>query len=82
MTDGPSDSPLPFAGVGGMAVIGGVVCCVGLKLVGGAILFGGLATTIGLTTDQTTFVVGGVGGLVLAGLVLGYRQFGSGEFPV
>lgn len=50
-----------YRGVGGLAVLGGVACCVGLKLIGGAILFSGLAATTGLTTGQTTFVVGGGG---------------------
>lgn len=81
MTDDGSDSLLPFAGAGGFAVLAGVVCCLGLKLVGGAVLFGGIAATIGLTTDQTTFVVGGVGGLLLAVLVLGYRRFGPRGSP-
>lgn len=76
MTDDASDSLLPFAGAGGLALAGGVVCCIGLKLIGGAVLFGGLATTIGITTDQTTFVVGGLAGLLLAVFVVGYRRGG------
>jgi hypothetical protein len=71
----------PYGGVGGLAVIGGVACCVGLKLVGGAILFSGLATTIGLTTGQTTFVVGGAAGLLFAVFVLRYRHADPAESP-
>lgn len=74
MFDDPSESWLPFTGVGGIAVVSGVICCLGLKLVGGAVLFGGLAATIGLSTDQTTFLVGGVGGLVLTVFVLSYLK--------
>lgn len=74
MTDDDPDSSLPFASTGGVAIVGGVVCCVGVKLVGGAVLFGGLATTVGLTTDQTTFVVGGFAGLLLAVFLFGYRR--------
>lgn len=77
MSEERPESLLQFSGIGGIAVIGGIVCCIGLKLVGGAVLFGGLAAAIGLTTDQTTFLLGGVGGLVLGGLVLSYRKFGT-----
>ncbi len=69
-----SDSGGPFAGVGGATVVGGVVCCVGLKLLGGAALFGGLAATLGLSTDVTTFVVGSVAGLLLAVAAVHYRR--------
>lgn len=77
MADDTSESWLPFTGVGGIAVVSGVVCCMGLKLIGGAVLFGGLAATVGLSTDQTMFLVGGVSGLLLAALVLSYRKFGE-----
>lgn len=77
MTDGASDSVLPVTGLGGIAVVGGIVCCVGLNLVGGAVLFGGIATAIGLSTDQTAFIVGGVVGLFAAAAVLGYRRYGT-----
>lgn len=76
MTDGASDSLLPVTGLGGVAVVGGIVCCLGLNLVGGAVLFGGIATAIGLSTDQTAFVVGGAIGLFAAVAVLGYRRYG------
>ncbi len=69
-----SDSLRQVSGLGGLAVVSGVLCCIGLKIVGGAVLFGGLAATVGITTDQTTFLVGGLGGVVLAGLVLTYRN--------
>jgi hypothetical protein len=39
-------------------------------------LFSGLAATIGLSTDQTTFLVGGVGGLVVGAPLLVYRKYG------
>lgn len=74
MADDTSDSLLPFASLGSIAIVGGVVCCMGLKVIGGAALFGGLAAMIGLSTDITTFVVGTVGGLVLAVLLSGYRR--------
>lgn len=74
MPEGSSDSLLQFSGIGGIAVISGAVCCIGLKVVGGAVLFGGLAATVGITTDQTTFLVGGLGGLILAGLIIIYRK--------
>lgn len=64
MSDESSESLIPFASVGGVAVLGAVACCVGLKAIGGVILFSGLAATISLTTDQTTFV----GGLLFAGV--------------
>jgi hypothetical protein len=76
MSDETDDTLLPFAGLGSVAVVGGVVCCMGLKLIGGAALFGGLAATVGLTTDITTFVVGAIGGLLLAAFVVGYRRSG------
>lgn len=68
MSDDTLRSLLPSTILGGIAVVSGVVCCLGLKLVGGAVVFGGIATAVGLTTDQMTFLVGGVGGLLLAGL--------------
>jgi len=74
MSDETDDSRLPFAGLGSVAVVGGVICCMGLKMIGGAALFGGLAATVGLTTDITTFVVGAIGGLTLAAFVVGYRR--------
>lgn len=77
MPDEPAQSYLQVTGIGGTAVIGGVGCCMGLKLVGGAVLFGGLAATIGLSTEQITFVVGGGGGLLLAVLRFSYRIFRS-----
>lgn len=70
-----SDSLLQASGIGGLAVVSGVICCIGLKVVGGAVLFGGLAATVGITTDQTTFIVGGLSGFLLAGIVLTYRNF-------
>lgn len=67
-------SLLPSTVLGAVAVVSGVVCCVGLKLIGGAVLFGGLATAIGLSTDQTTFLVGGISGLLLAGLAFRHSE--------
>lgn len=81
MSDDSTEALSQYGGVGGLAVLGGVACCMGLKLIGGAILFSGLATTIGLTTGQTTFVVGGTAGLLFAVLFLRYRQGESGESP-
>jgi len=63
-----------LTGVGGIAVVSGVICCMGLKLIGGAVLFGGLGAAIGISADQTTFLVGGVGGLLLATLLHQYRD--------
>jgi hypothetical protein len=74
MTEDTSDVSSRFAGLGGLALVGGVVCCMGLKPAGGAVLFGGVAATLGITTDQTTFVAGGVGGLLLGLALLGYRR--------
>ncbi len=74
MSDDASGSLTPIGGAGGLAVVGGVVCCMGLKLLGGAVLFSGLAAAVGITTDQMTFLVGGVGGLFLAAFLLGYRR--------
>lgn len=79
MFDDSSDSRVPAAGFGSVAVLGGVVCCMGLKLLGGAILFSGIAAMVGLSTGLVTFLVGGVGGLIVALLVLGYRQAGDGS---
>jgi hypothetical protein len=69
-----SNALLQFSGLGGLAVVSSVVCCIGLKIVGGAVLFGGVAAAVGISTDQTTFLVGGLGGVLLAGLVLAYRS--------
>jgi len=74
MSDDTLRSLLPSSILGGVAVVTGVVCCLGLKLIGGAVLFGGLATAIGLSTDQTTFLIGGVSGLLLAGLAVRHRE--------
>lgn len=76
MSEETSDSVSRFSGIGGLAVISGVVCCIGLKVLGGAVLFGGLAATLGITTDQTTFLLGSLGGVILAGFVLTRRKFG------
>lgn len=74
MSDETLRSLFPSTLLAGVAVVSGVVCCLGLKIIGGAVLFGGLATAIGLTTDQTTFLVGGVSGLLLAGLAVRHRE--------
>lgn len=75
MVDSTSDTLVSVSGVGGLALVGGIVCCIGLKLVGGAVLFGGLATIFGFTNDQMTFVVGGFIGLLLGALLVGYRRY-------
>jgi hypothetical protein len=67
-----SESLLAYVGFGGVAA-----CCLGIELLGGAAILGGLATTIGLSTGVTYLVVAGIGGLLAAGLTLGYRQFGD-----
>lgn len=67
-------SLLPFASLGNVAIVGGVLCCLGLKVIGGVAPFGVLAAMFGVSTDATTFIVGAVGGLLLAVLVVGYRQ--------
>ena len=54
----------------------------GLKLLGGAILFSGIATVVGVSTGLMTFLVGGVGGLIVALLVLGYRRAGDETSPL
>ncbi len=77
MSDDSTEALSQYGGVGGLAVLGGIACCMGLKLIGVAILFSGLATTSGLTTGQTTFVGGA--GVLFAVLVLRYRQGESGE---
>ena len=82
MFDDTSDSRFPAAGIGSVAVLGGIVCCMGLKLLGGAILFSGIATVVGLSTGLVTFLVGGVGGLIVALLVLGYRRAGDEISPL
>ncbi len=82
MFDGSSDSRVPAAGLGSVAVLGGVVCCMGLKLLGGAVLFSGIAAVVGLSTGLVTFLVGGIGGLLVAGLLLGYRRAGDGGLPL
>ena len=82
MFDDTSDSRFSVAGIGSVAVLGGIVCCMGLKLLGGAILFSGIATVVGLSTGLVTFLVGGVGGLIVALLVLGYRRAGDGSSPL
>lgn len=74
MSDDTLRSLLPSTLLGGVALVSGVVCCLGLKIVGGAVLFGGLATAIGLTTDQTAFLVGGISGLFLAGLAVRHGE--------
>jgi len=74
MADSTSDSLFSFTSVGGLALVGGVVCCMGLKLVGGAVLFGGVAAIFGITADQMTFVVGGFTGLLLGVVLFGYRR--------
>lgn len=76
MSEEASDSWLQFSRIGGIALISGVVCCIGLKVIGGVVLFGGIAATLGITTDQTTFLVGGTGGLAFAGVVLIHRKYG------
>lgn len=50
MFDDPSESRFPVAGIGSVAVLGEIVCCMGLKLLGGAILFSGFAAMVGLST--------------------------------
>ncbi|MFB6206601.1 MAG: hypothetical protein ABEJ05_08775 [Haloglomus sp.] len=74
MAEETSDSVLSFPGVGSITVLGGVICCMGLKLIGGAALFGGLAATVGLSTGLVTFLVGGVGGMLLAVIALRSRR--------
>lgn len=74
MSDDTLGSLLPSTVLGGIAVVAGVGCCLGLKLIGGAVLFGGLATAGGLSIDQTTFLVGGISGLLVAGLAFRYRD--------
>lgn len=69
---GTSDSVVPYAGVGGIAV-----CCLGLELLGGAAILGGLATTIGLSTGLTYLAVVGISGLMAVVIAFGYRQFGG-----
>lgn len=63
-----------LTGVGSMAVVSGVICCLGLKLIGGAVLFGGLGALIGISADQTTFLLGGAAGLLLAIVLHQYRD--------
>jgi len=82
MFDNTSDSRFSVAGIGSVAVLGGIVRCTGLKLLGGAILFSGIATVVGLSTGLVTFLVGGVGGLIVALLVLGYRRAGDEIAPL
>jgi hypothetical protein len=67
-----SESLLPYAGLGGIAV-----CCLGIELLGGAAIVSGLAATVGLSTGATYLGVVGVGGLTMALLALGYHQFGG-----
>ncbi|MFB6360085.1 MAG: hypothetical protein ABEH59_02060 [Halobacteriales archaeon] len=80
MSKESSDSLHQVSGIGGIAVVSGVLCCIGLKIVGGAVLFGGLAATVGITTDQTTFLFGGLAGFLLAGILLTYRSSDFLEF--
>jgi hypothetical protein len=82
MFDDTSDSRFSVAGIGSVAILGGIVRCMGLKLLGGAILFSGIASGAGLSTGLVTFLVGGVGGLIVALLVLGYQRVGEGSSPL
>lgn len=70
--DSESESLLPYAAFGGIAV-----CCLVIELLGGAVILGGLAAIIGLSTGLTYLVVAGIGGLTAALFALGYRQFGG-----
>lgn len=65
-----NESLLSYAGLGGLAV-----CCLAIELLGGAAILGGLAAIVGLSTGLTYLVIVGIGGIVAALLVLGYRQF-------
>lgn len=67
--DDQSTSLLAYAGLGGV-----VVCCFGLELLGGTAVLGGLATAVGLSTGLTYLAVTGLGGLVAALVMLGYRR--------
>lgn len=78
MIDDTWNSVSQFSGIGGIAVISGIVCCIGLKLVGGAVLFGGVATMIGITTDQATFLLGGIAGVLVAAILFMYRGIAVG----
>lgn len=72
MANDESESLLTYAGFGGVAA-----CCLGIELLGGAALLGGLAATVGLSTGLTYLIIAGIGGIVAALLVLGYRQLGG-----
>lgn len=72
MTDNDAESLLVYAGFGGA-----VVCCAALELLGGAVLLGGLAAVLGLSTGLTYLTVVGLGGILTALFVLGYRQLGG-----
>lgn len=58
-----------YAGLGGV-----VACCAVIELLGGAVILGGLAAFLGLSTSNTYLSVAGVGGLVAALAVVGYRR--------
>lgn len=61
-------SVLPYAGLGGV-----VACCLALELLGGAAVLSGVAATVGLSIGLTYVTVAGVMGILVAGVVLGYR---------
>ena len=72
MSDSSTDSWLPYAGMGGIAV-----CCLGIELLGGAALLGGIAATVGLSTSVTYAVIVMLGGVLAALLAIGYLQVGA-----
>jgi len=65
MFDDTSESWFPATGIGSVAVLGGIVCCMELKLLGGAVVFSGVAAMVGLSTGLVAFLVGGVGGMIV-----------------
>lgn len=69
MSGDETGSLLTSAGIGGAAV-----CCAALEAVGGVAIIAGLATTLGVAANVAYLVAIGLGGLLAAALVYGYRS--------
>lgn len=62
-------SLLTYAGLGGV-----VACCLALELLGGTVILGSITAIVGLSTGLIYVAVVGLVGVLVALLVLVYRQ--------